>query len=198
MNATTLIQHEQHEEPQPEPIEDPKGAVTWYEVLEVSPRAGEVVIQAAYRALARSSHPDLNRHRSAAERMRELNRARDVLMDPRKRSMYDLNIGQQRVSRTADGKLTGGVRRAHTCWRCDQPLAAYTAYCGRCRWLVCESCHGCGCQHPEWQPPVAQPANDNPLLQRVGPLTRLGWLLVVGLASAVALAATAAWSIALR
>src|SRR5215213_8123502 len=97
-----------------EPIVDPKGASTWYDVLEVSPRASKAVIQAAYRALARSAHPDLNRYASAAERMRELNRARDILLDPRRRAIYDLNIGQQKTVKLTDSIGGTSVRRAHT------------------------------------------------------------------------------------
>ena len=67
-----------------EPIVGSKGDSTRYHVLEVSPRASKAVIQAAYRALARTAHPDCNRG-AAAERMRELNRARDILLDPRRR-----------------------------------------------------------------------------------------------------------------
>lgn len=163
------------QDPTGEPIVDPKGANTWYDVLEVSPRAGEAVIQAAYRALARASHPDQNRGARAAERMRELNLARDILLDPRRRAIYDLNIGQQRTVKLTDGNGTS-VRRAHTCWQCDRTLSAYVAYCGRCRWLVCEACKSCGCTHPDWKAPSDRPANR--LLRKIGPLTRLGWVVV--------------------
>ena len=176
-----------------EPIVDPKGADTWYDVLEVSPRASDAVIQAAYRALARATHPDHNKDEAAAERMRELNRARDVLLDPRRRTMYDLNIGQQKTTKMTDVQGTS-VRRAHTCWQCEQTLSAFAAYCGRCRWLVCEQCRTCGCTHPDWKAP-SELGND-PLLQRVGPLTRLGWIVVGTLVMLVALAGAGAWAMA--
>jgi hypothetical protein len=60
-----------------------------YEILQVSPKAGSEVIDAAYRRLARRYHPDVNPSQAADERMRELNRALEVLMDPRKRADYD-------------------------------------------------------------------------------------------------------------
>lgn len=183
------------QEPQPEPIVDPKGASTWYDVLEISPRASKPVIQAAYRVLARATHPDRNRGASAAERMRELNCARDILLDPRRRAIYDLNIGQQRAVKLTDGSGTS-VRRAHTCWQCDQSLSAYAAYCGRCRWLVCEACRSCGCTHPDWKAPSDQASDRLP--RRIGPLTRLGWIMVAGCLALTALVGAGLWAVGLR
>ena len=184
------------EDSTPEPVEplDPSQA-TLYDLLEVSPRASQDVIKAAYRALARSVHPDLNRSRSAAERMRELNRARDVLADPRRRTVYDLSIGQQRSRKFTEAGLEG-VRRAHSCWRCSQLLNAFAPYCGTCRWLVCDSCQACGCQRNggEREPNL----DDSPLLERVGPLTRLGWLFVGAFIFALMLFAITVWAVALR
>lgn len=60
-----------------------------YEVLQVSPRATHAVINAAYRALARDCHPDVNPSPDAARLMRQINAAHAVLMDPERRSQYD-------------------------------------------------------------------------------------------------------------
>jgi hypothetical protein len=46
-------------------------------------------VQAAYRALARTYHPDLNSSPNAARMMRQLNAAYAVLSDPERRSRYD-------------------------------------------------------------------------------------------------------------
>jgi hypothetical protein len=61
-----------------------------YDVLQVSPNASQEVIQAAYRALARACHPDVNPGPAAAQRMLELNSAYAVLGDTRQRAEYDL------------------------------------------------------------------------------------------------------------
>lgn len=62
-----------------------------YELLEVSPRASGEVIQAAYRRLARTYHPD--GEAPDPEKMVRLNRAFGVLGDPAKRSAYDRGRG---------------------------------------------------------------------------------------------------------
>ena len=51
----------------------------YYDILQVSPNAEQEVIEAAYRRLARKYHPDVNRDPNAADRMRELNEAYEVL-----------------------------------------------------------------------------------------------------------------------
>jgi DnaJ domain len=61
----------------------------YYDALQVSPKAEPEVIDAAYRRLARRYHPDVNPSAFAQERMRELNRAREVLADPVRRKNYD-------------------------------------------------------------------------------------------------------------
>lgn len=61
-----------------------------YELLEISPLASQSVIQAAYRALARGSHTDLNASAEAAQRIRELNAAYAVLSNTQDRACYDL------------------------------------------------------------------------------------------------------------
>ena len=60
-----------------------------YEYLQVSPRADGVVIQAAYRALARHYHPDVSASANAQRIMREINAAYHVLNDPARRARYD-------------------------------------------------------------------------------------------------------------
>lgn len=62
-----------------------------YELLEVSPRASSEVIQAAYRRLARTYHPD--GESPDPEKMVRLNLAFEVLGDAQKRSAYDVERG---------------------------------------------------------------------------------------------------------
>jgi len=65
------------------------GRGTLYDVLQVSPWCEPEVIQAAFRALARSRHPDVNRSVDAEEQMRRLNVAYQTLSDPALRARYD-------------------------------------------------------------------------------------------------------------
>jgi hypothetical protein len=60
-----------------------------YDVLQVSPWCDPEVIQAAYRALARTRHPDVNRAADAEDQMRRLNVAYQTLSDPTRRMRYD-------------------------------------------------------------------------------------------------------------
>jgi curved DNA-binding protein CbpA len=60
-----------------------------YEVLQISPSASLEVIKAAYRVLARGTHPDVNTHADSTSRMREINLAFQILSDPHRRAEYD-------------------------------------------------------------------------------------------------------------
>jgi hypothetical protein len=66
---------------------------TYYQILQVDPEADPEVIEAAFKRLALKFHPDRSRETNAAERMRELIEARDVLSDPQKRTRYDVSLG---------------------------------------------------------------------------------------------------------
>jgi hypothetical protein len=80
----------------------PHDSTDWYEILEVSPKASQAVIHAAYRALARASHPDHNASPEAARRIRQLNAAFRVLGDLDHRARYDLDLARaRRHARTA-------------------------------------------------------------------------------------------------
>jgi len=65
----------------------------YYAVLGVSPDAEDIVIKAAYRALAQRYHPDKNIADPAfsRKRMAEINEAYQVLGDPKLRNAYDLS-----------------------------------------------------------------------------------------------------------
>ncbi|HVU72830.1 MAG TPA: DnaJ C-terminal domain-containing protein [Mycobacteriales bacterium] len=60
-----------------------------YEVLGVARDADAKAIQRAYRKLARTYHPDLNKHPEAEERFKAIAEAYDVLSDPDTRRRYD-------------------------------------------------------------------------------------------------------------
>lgn len=61
----------------------------YYEVLGVSQTASDDEIRRAYRKLARTYHPDVNRDDGAEEQFKEINEAYEVLSDPDRRAAYD-------------------------------------------------------------------------------------------------------------
>lgn len=61
----------------------------FYEILGVLRTANQKEIQRAYRKLARTYHPDVNKDPAAEERFKEISEAYDVLSDPELRRRYD-------------------------------------------------------------------------------------------------------------
>jgi DnaJ-domain-containing protein 1 len=124
---------------------------TLYDVLQVAPEADQAVLRAAYYALARRKHPDLNNDTSATQRMSELNEAYELLNNPHRRAIYDLGL-KKRPLELRPRSVRERVQRSTACCRCQAKLDAHASYCGRCRWLICDECHGCGCENPDWKP----------------------------------------------
>jgi len=60
----------------------------FYDILEISPGASVPVIEAAYKALVKKFHPDLNKGISDSK-IKMLNLAKEVLLDEQKRREYD-------------------------------------------------------------------------------------------------------------
>lgn len=58
-----------------------------YKSLQVDPQADDIVVEAAFRALARRYHPD--NHAGDSQRMADINRAYDLLRTPVRRRRYD-------------------------------------------------------------------------------------------------------------
>ena len=68
-----------------------------YGVLGVSSKADAAVLKAAYRRLAKASHPDLNAGDARAEqRFKEISLAYETLGDPEARATYDAACAAQR------------------------------------------------------------------------------------------------------
>ena len=68
-------------------------AKTYYEILEVSPRAGKDEIRLSFRKLVRTCHPDINKEPDAEKLFKQLNEAIETLSDDVKRLKYDYSIG---------------------------------------------------------------------------------------------------------
>lgn len=70
-----------------------------YEILEVSPKASEEVIEKAYKVLAKKYHPDLQnteaQKRQCEQKMKVLNEAYEILGDTEKRKQYDAQIKEK-------------------------------------------------------------------------------------------------------
>jgi len=65
----------------------------FYGILQVHPKAEKEIIDTAYRGLAFKYHPDVSQVSNAAERMKQINTAYEVLSDPVKRAAYDATRG---------------------------------------------------------------------------------------------------------
>jgi curved DNA-binding protein CbpA len=77
--------------------------MTFYEVLEIDPRASVLEIERAFRRRARKVHPDVNSGdlRGAEARMKLLNEIRDTLTDPLRRAVYDAELLDEAAARAA-------------------------------------------------------------------------------------------------
>jgi molecular chaperone DnaJ len=82
-----------------------------YDLLEVSPKASDAVIRAAYRSLVQHLHPDRRPDDAlAGERLARINQAYAVLADPLRRARYDLQAGHA-GERRGSGETLAPARR---------------------------------------------------------------------------------------
>ena len=73
---------------------------TLYEVLEVSEKASDEVIEKAYKVLAKKYHPDLQtpeNKKTAENKMKQLNDAYETLSNKSKRAEYDAGLQRLRM-----------------------------------------------------------------------------------------------------
>lgn len=73
---------------------------TYYDWLEVSPKASPEVIEKAYKALVIKYHPDLQKNNNQESEIiiRKINEAYDVLSNPVKRTEYDTQLNKKSQS----------------------------------------------------------------------------------------------------
>lgn len=79
----------------------------FYELLGVSKNASEAEFKRAYRKLAMQWHPDRNKTAEATEKFKEINKAYEVLSDPKKKEVYD-QYGESAFSPGGVGRSYGG------------------------------------------------------------------------------------------
>lgn len=81
-----------------------------YSILGVSKNASDDEIKKAYRKLAKKYHPDLNKgDKSAEEKLKEINKAYEVLSDKQKRAHYDqFGSTDQNFGGFGGGGFSGG------------------------------------------------------------------------------------------
>jgi DnaJ-class molecular chaperone len=79
----------------------------YYEVLGVSKTASDAEIKTAYRKKALEWHPDRNKSPEANDKFKEINKAFEVLSDPKKKQMYD-QVGHDAFERGGSSPGGGG------------------------------------------------------------------------------------------
>lgn len=81
----------------------------YYEVLGVSKNANAHELKTAYRKQALKWHPDRNKSSGATDKFKEINKAYEVLSDPKKKELYD-QYGQEAFEKGGFGRSgpTGG------------------------------------------------------------------------------------------
>lgn len=79
----------------------------YYNILGVSKNASDAEIKAAYRKQALKWHPDRNKSPESASKFKEINKAYEVLADPKKKEVYD-QYGESAFNRGGAGGQSYG------------------------------------------------------------------------------------------
>ena len=86
------------------PRDTGQATTTLYAVLAVKRSASGTDIRTAYRRMARQWHPDVCREPDAHERFIRIQRAYDVLRDPRLRARYDAGLQLEQAAQAAEAQ----------------------------------------------------------------------------------------------
>ncbi len=84
-----------------------------YQILGVSRTASRAEIEAAHKKLAMQYHPDRNPNPDATTRMQDINWARDVLLDPQRRQIFEAEQRAQSAQQTYRPPYQPGPRTQH-------------------------------------------------------------------------------------
>lgn len=119
---------------------------SFYDILEVSKRASQETIKAAYRSLVQRYHPDRNKDTSANERLKSINIAYETLSNPVLRKKYDADINSSEntnsnntstESRQNDNKQTTDDKVVIQCPNCKQSLRVLA---NKSLYVTCSTC----------------------------------------------------------
>jgi len=84
-----------------------------YKVLNVDQGADPEFITNAYRYMSKKNHPDVNKAPDAAAKMRDINRAYDMLKDPAERRKVDEQLAREKTA-SSSGRPTGSSYNSST------------------------------------------------------------------------------------
>ncbi|PAA46050.1 hypothetical protein BOX15_Mlig009820g1 [Macrostomum lignano] len=113
-----------------------------YQILGLEKGASPEQVKKAYRKLALQYHPDKNPDPSAADKIKELNRANHVLSDEKRKAIYDKygSVGLQIASQIGEDNVTTYFMLDNVC--CKILLVACFAL--TCCCFCCCCCCCCG------------------------------------------------------
>jgi DnaJ domain len=168
---------------------DPKG---YYQVLGVAPDASTDEIRRAYRNVARRWHPDLNPSDGAAEKMKAINEAFEVLGDESARADYDEHArllssaslwaspSTGRFAQQATGEFSPLVFTIHS----DGPVTAVDISANRGTWWSADVEYVSNAGHlltitVHARPTIPGPYHDVIVISTDGSTTQIGFAAVV-------------------
>jgi molecular chaperone DnaJ len=93
----------------------PMSVVDHYVVLGLPPAASQDEVRRAYRDMARKLHPDVNKAADATQRFTVVQRAYEILADPRQRAEYD-SLRAYHSSGGGGASESVGAAQAHYTW----------------------------------------------------------------------------------